>query len=189
MRPVNWIVSGSGNVRVVLSPYEVNELLPSIRKQSAVQLHVYAPRVSLAMLSFSDLQFYSIPATPSSHVSSGVLSTAQLQLDLFAGQLYLPSYQDYTLLCASLGLFILSENEDDLKIEVESDGFVKPRHRGQLVERHPEYSNCQFTDTPVPSLKDLIGRRRKGMKYLLTHVGQILHARSLTPKSFQKAAL
>ncbi|EUC59846.1 large low complexity protein, putative, partial [Rhizoctonia solani AG-3 Rhs1AP] len=189
MRPVNWIVSGSGNVRVVLSPYEVNELLPSIRKQSAVQLHVYAPRVSLAMLSFSDLQFYSIPATPSSHVSSRVLSTAQLQLDLFAGQLYLPSYQDYTLLCASLGLFILSENEDDLKIEVESDGFVKPRHRGQLVERHPEYSNCQFTDTPVPSLKDLIGRRRKGMKYLLTHVGQILHARSLTPKSFQKAAL
>ncbi|CAE6448122.1 unnamed protein product [Rhizoctonia solani] len=185
MRPVNWIVSGSGNVRVVLSPHEVDDLLPLIRKSSVVQLHVYAPRVSLGMLSFSNLQYYSIPASPSSPVSSGILSTAQLQLDLFAGQLYLPSYQDYALLCASLGLLIPSVDEDNLQIEVESDGFVKPEHRGQLVQRHPEYSNCQFTTSPIPSLKDLIGRRRKGMKYLLTHVGQILHARSLTTKNFQ----
>ncbi|KAJ1300148.1 hypothetical protein OPQ81_011901 [Rhizoctonia solani] len=64
MRPVNWILSGSADIRVALSPHEVNELLPSIRRSSVVRLHVYAPRVSLAMLSFSGLGFYSIPASP-----------------------------------------------------------------------------------------------------------------------------
>ncbi|KAG8732989.1 hypothetical protein FRC11_009494 [Ceratobasidium sp. 423] len=184
MRPVNWIMSGLGDIRVVLSPYEVNELLPLIRTSSAVQLHVYSPRVSIAMLSFSDLQFYSIPASPQTHINLGGLSPAQLQLDLFAGQLYLSSYQDYVSLCAMLGLFAPSGSEDDLHIEVESDGFVKPEHRDQLIQRHPEYSNCRFTSTPISALKDLVGRRRKGMRYLLTHIGQIIHARSLTQENF-----
>ncbi|KAG8712167.1 hypothetical protein FRC11_000863, partial [Ceratobasidium sp. 423] len=183
VRPVNWILSGAKGIRIVLSPYEANELLPIIRNSSVVQLHVYAPRVSLSMLSFSDLRFYSIPASLKRTTHSGELSSAQLQLDLFAGQLYFSSYQDYASLCATLGLFIPSDNED-LDIEVGSDGFVKPEHRNQLIHRHPEYSNCKFTTTPVPALKDLVGRRRKGMSYLLTHVGQILHARYIPPENF-----
>ncbi|CAE6379485.1 unnamed protein product [Rhizoctonia solani] len=183
MRPVHWIVTGSDNVRVVMSPYEVNELLPLIRGSSVVRLHVYAPRVSLAMHSFSDLQFYSIPASPTNQ-SSTALSMAQLQLDLFAGQLYLPSYQDYISLCVTLGIFTPSGTGNDPQVEVESDGFVNPQHRDQLAQRRPEYSECQFTTSPIPSLKDLVGLRRKGMRYLLTHVGQILHARSLTMKDF-----
>ncbi|CUA77979.1 Protein Ycf2 (chloroplast) [Olimarabidopsis pumila] [Rhizoctonia solani] len=185
MRPVHWIVTGSNNVRVVMSPYEVNKLLPLIRKSSVVRLHVYAPRISFAMRSFSNLQFYSIPAPPTNQ-SSTALSKAQLQLDLFAGQLYLPSYQDYISLCATLGIFTPSGTENDPQVEVESDGFVNPQHRDQLAQRRPEYSECQFTTTPIPSLKDLVGLRRKGMRYLLTHVGQILHARSLTMKDFEK---
>ncbi|CUA70922.1 Proteasome activator complex subunit 4 [Rhizoctonia solani] len=70
LRPVNWIVSGHGDVRVVLSPHEVNELLPLIRNSSVVRLHIYASRVSLSMLSFSDLQFYSIPAPPTNLIRS-----------------------------------------------------------------------------------------------------------------------
>ncbi|CAE6439124.1 unnamed protein product [Rhizoctonia solani] len=182
MRPVNWIVSGSGAIRVVLSPHEVNELMPLIRKSSVVRLHVYAPRVSLAMRSFSDLQFYSIPAILKTLTPSTPLSVAQLQLDLFAGQLYFSSYQDYTSFCAMLGLFIPSTDRN-LDIETETDGFVKPKYRAQLT-RHPEYLRCHFTTTPIPNLKELIGQRRKGMKYLLTHVGQVLHARNLTPEDF-----
>ncbi|CAE7230403.1 unnamed protein product, partial [Rhizoctonia solani] len=138
MRPVNWVVSGPGDIRVVLSPHEVNELLPLIRKSSVVRLHVYAPRVSLSMLSFSDLQFYSISAPPTSLTHVEALSTAQLQLDLFAGQLYLSSYQDYLSLCVALGIYVTSGG-DDLGVEVGSDGFVKPQHRNKLIRRHPAY--------------------------------------------------
>ncbi|CUA68377.1 NADH-ubiquinone oxidoreductase chain 5 [Rhizoctonia solani] len=187
MRPVNWVVSGAEHVRVVLSPYEVNKLLPLLRISSEVRLHIYAPRTSLSMLPFSNLQFYSIPTSPINQMSSTMLSTSQLQFDLFAGQLYLSNYQNYASLCATLGLFVPPDNENDgavEAVEIESDGFMKPEQRAQLVHLRPEYSNCRFTNTPIPALKDLIERRRKGMKYLLTHVGQIVHSRSLTPEDF-----
>ncbi|KAH7332999.1 hypothetical protein B0J17DRAFT_736241 [Rhizoctonia solani] len=184
MRPINWVVTGPGWVGVILSPFEVNTLLPLIRRSSVVRLHLYAPRISLSMLSFSDLRFYSIPATPMSRVNSRVLSLAQLQLDLFSGQLYFSNYRDYTSLCAMLGLLVPSGNQDNLMIETESDGFVKPEHRSQLVDRRPAYSSCKLKNTPIPALKDLVERRRKGMKYLLTHVGQILHGRTLNPEDF-----
>ncbi|CAE6446943.1 unnamed protein product [Rhizoctonia solani] len=188
MRPVNWIVS-AGSLRVVLGPYEVNKLLPLIRKSSKVQLHVYAPRVSLSMRSFSGLDFYSIPTSLSAHSNPGGLSKTQLQLDLFAGQLYLSDYEDYVSLCTSLGLFVPSDPEKNMRIEVDGDGFVKPQHRGELIRHHPEYTDCNFLATPIPALKELIGRRRKGMRYLLTHVGQILHARNLAREDFQHVSI
>ncbi|KAH7333017.1 hypothetical protein B0J17DRAFT_721862 [Rhizoctonia solani] len=137
MRPVNWILTGPQDALVVLSPHEVNELLPSIRASSIVQLHVYAPRVSLSMRSFSDLQFFSIPASSKDFLGLGALSTPQLQLDLFAGQLYFSSFQDYTSLCASLGLYIPSSDED-VDIEIGANGFVKPNYRTELIGRHPD---------------------------------------------------
>ncbi|KAG8698247.1 hypothetical protein FRC11_014544, partial [Ceratobasidium sp. 423] len=143
MRPVNWIVTGPGDVRIVLSPHEVNELLPLIRRSSIVRLHVYAPRVSLSMLSFSDLQFFVIPASPRSSAPMGALSAAQLQVDLFSGQLYFSCYEDYTTLRATLGLYIPS-SDDDLGVEIGTDGFIKSKHRHHLVHRHPEYSNCDL---------------------------------------------
>ncbi|KAG8733132.1 hypothetical protein FRC11_008540 [Ceratobasidium sp. 423] len=183
MRPVNWILTAPGDVRIVLSPHEVNELLPLIRRSSKVRLHVYAPRVSLSMLSFSDLQFFAIPASPRSSTPMGALSAAQLQVDLFSGQLYFSSYEDYTTLCTTLGLYIPS-SDDDSAVEIGTDGFIKSEHRHHLVHRHPEYSNCDLSVSPIPGLKDLVGRRRKGMKYLLTHTGKVLHARSMTPEDF-----
>ncbi|CUA67646.1 Zinc finger protein Rlf [Rhizoctonia solani] len=183
MRPVNWVVS-AGSLRVVLSPYEVNELLPIIRKSRTIQLHIYAPRVSLSMRSFSNLQFYSIPASPIPYINSGGLSRTQLQLDLFAGQLYLSDYQDYVMLCTTLGLFIPCDLTEDMKINVSSDGFFKPQHRGPLIQYHPEYADCNFLASPIPALKDLVGYRRKGMGYFLTHMGRILHGRRLTREDF-----
>jgi hypothetical protein len=180
MRPVNWIVRGTGGARLVLSPHEVNELLPLIRQSSTVQLHVYAPRVTHSMVSFSDLRFYSVPARTNLQ-RTAMPSRTQLQLDLFAGQLYLSNYEEYMLLCTILGVYTLSNKLD---IQVESDGFVKPAHRGQLLEHYPGYAECKFASSPIPMLKDLIGRRRKGMQYSRTHVGKILHGRTLTRTDF-----
>ncbi|KAF8729325.1 hypothetical protein RHS02_07821, partial [Rhizoctonia solani] len=226
MRPVNWILSGPGRIHIVLSPYEVQELLPLIRRSSVVQLHVYSPRVTSSMISFSDLKFYSLPHLRKNHISDtsmlfstvvrkggpmvpyvaapsdtaitryltlasehrspeSISSIAQLQLDLFAGQLYLSSYEDYMSLCASLGITTSPRGENEREIEVGSDSFVNPQHRDLLSNHHWGYSACEFTASPILALKDIIERRRKGMKYLLTHTGQILHGRNLTPNDFE----
>lgn len=186
MRPVNWILEAPDDVFVVLSPYEVNELLPLIRESKVLRLHVYAPRVTKSMVSFSNLNFFSIPSQSNLPLSRTLNQSIHLvQLDIFAGQLYFSDYWDYRVLCSLLGLFSgLTEYDEQEALRVESDGFVRPEHRKRLFQFQTRYGS-KFTKSPVPMLKELIGRRRKGMKYLLTHVGQILNAQILTPSDFQ----
>lgn len=185
MRPVNWVVQALNGVLVVLSPYEVNELLPLIRKSSVVQLHIYAPRVTHSMRSFSRLDFYSIPPR-SMFPPSSVPLPIQLQFDLFAGQLYLSSHQEYVTLCAFLGLYTpVTDQDKQINIQVESDGFVQRDHRLKIEQFHPDYAMCKLTTSPIPMLKEVIARRRKGMSYLRTHLGHILHARSLGESDFE----
>jgi hypothetical protein len=187
MRPENWILQGLDEVYVVLSPFEINQFLPLIRRSNKVQLHIYAPRVTQSMRSFSNLKFYSIPSH--SNLQQAVIpfsACMQLQLDLFAGQLYLSNYQEYNLLCTMLGLYYppLDLLDEQSEIKVGSDGFVDPEHRARLVKFNPEYAECRFESSPIPMLKELVGLRRKGMKYVLTHVGKILHGRVLTQNDF-----
>ncbi|QRV92775.1 kinase-like protein [Ceratobasidium sp. AG-Ba] len=184
MRPLNWVLSGPGGVLLALSPYEADQLLPDIRKSAYVRLHVFAPRVVQSMLSFSDLQFYS-PASNSSLKLSPPDLLLQLQLGLFAGQLYFEDYISYRALSGFLGIFIgndhTRESED---IQVQSDGFVSKADRQKPSVHVRDYLECEFTNSPIGALKDLIGHRRKGMEYLRTHIGQMLHARQLTPNDF-----
>ncbi|QRV92778.1 kinase-like protein [Ceratobasidium sp. AG-Ba] len=185
MRPVNWILSGPGGVLLVLSPYEVNELLPDIQKSSFVRLHIFSPRVSESMCSFSDLKFYSMP----SRINSRPFTPdpmLQLQLGLFAGQLYFDNYDEYRAVCAFLGVFVGSEaTRESYGIEVQSDGFVNESDRQKLAVHIPQYGDCNFTMSPVGGIHDLVGYRRKGMEYLRTHLGQVLHARQLSQDDFQ----
>ncbi|KAI9432124.1 hypothetical protein H4582DRAFT_2084063 [Lactarius indigo] len=107
LRPVNWILSsgfGKESVAIVISPYEANELLPNIRKSGKVRLHVYAPRVTASMRSFSDLTFYTVPESPEKWTAAAHLRT---ELDLFARQLYFDTIQEYRRLCALLALHIV----------------------------------------------------------------------------------
>ncbi|KAH9169118.1 hypothetical protein EDB89DRAFT_2073314 [Lactarius sanguifluus] len=92
LRPVNWVLSsGSGrdSIAIVISPHEPNKLLPTIRKSGKVRLHVYAPRVTASMRSFSDLAFYTIPDSPAKEWTAP--THLQIELNLFAGQLYFDS--------------------------------------------------------------------------------------------------
>jgi hypothetical protein len=185
MRPLNWIVSGNDNVLVAVSPYEANALIPLIRSVGRVKLHIFAPRLTRSMVSFSDLQFHTVASSPTLIRDAPALPI-QLQLNIFAGQLYLRDHTEYRLTCAFLGIYTSSDDgeSDGDDIRVQSDGFVKPEDRQGLVSRVPEYAECGFSSSPVSMLKDLIGRRRKGMEYLRTHMGQILHARQLAPSDF-----
>ncbi|KAF8602017.1 hypothetical protein BDV93DRAFT_607811 [Ceratobasidium sp. AG-I] len=184
MRPFNWILFAACGILVVLSPYEVNELLPLIRSSTRVRLCVYAPRVTLAMRSFSDLRFYSVPNLPTRD-RSAVPLLLQLQLNLWAGQLYLENHEEYRALCAFLGVYVdFNDVPPEENFRVQSDGFVAPTDRQVLANYLPEYIECGFTGSPIQMLRELIGRRRKGIEYTRTHLGQVLHPRRLTPNDF-----
>ncbi|KAG9125251.1 hypothetical protein FRC07_008397 [Ceratobasidium sp. 392] len=183
MRPLNWVLSGPNRVLLVLSPYEADQLLPEIRKSTCVRLHMFAPRVVQSMLSFSALKFYSPPSLVRPSFTSPEL-LLQVQLSLFAGQLYFDDYTQYRTVCGFLGIFISTDATREADIRVQSDGFVAKLDRQVLASFAPEYRACSFNDCPIAALKDLMSHRRKGMDFSKTHLGQMLHARQLTPSDF-----
>ena len=178
LRPVHWVVSGKGRNTVdcvVLSPFEAHALLPSIRQHKVVTLHVYSPRVSLSVRPLEDLSFCAIPAVPKCWPNPPFA----MLLNLFAGQLYLRSYEEYLSVCRFLGLGFRPPCE---QIEVACDGFISPISRpwfDVVMERE-----CPFTISPVESLRILIALRRKGQSFQKSHLGRILHGELLTREEF-----
>ncbi|KAF8600766.1 hypothetical protein BDV93DRAFT_587563 [Ceratobasidium sp. AG-I] len=132
MRPLNWLLSGPNGVLMALSTFEVNELLPQIRSSRAVRLHVYAARVTHSMRSFSDLGFYSVPSLPTSGRVTP-FPAIQLQLNLWAGQLYFEDHGEYLSLCAFLGICMDTDGHGGEEIRVQGDGFVLPADRQVLA--------------------------------------------------------
>jgi hypothetical protein len=175
LRPVNWILSsGSGNnkIIVVISPYEANELLPVIRESAEVRLHIYAPRVSSSMRSFSDLAFYSIPELPARQWSAPL--HVRIELNLFSGQLYFDSREEYEKVCILLALWMAHPGTERSDL----DGFVPAAYRTRGAS--------PFTRSRIPILKTLIGLRQKGMDYHRTHLGQVLNAKPLSEEAISR---
>jgi hypothetical protein len=178
MRPVHWIVSSAlpgGTLKlVILSPFEVDGILPEIRRSKKVHLHQYSARVIQTMQSFDHLKFHCIPPLPSSWISPPI--DLRNQLNLWAGQLYLKDFETYLRLCNFLGLYTINSRND---ISIQADGFIPPHHRPSTLVPH-----SPFTESPLLFLQKLIGLRRKGMGYSLTHLGKMLHAKLLMQEDF-----
>jgi hypothetical protein len=185
LRPVNWIVSSvpeddKSMILVVMSPYEVHNLLQDIRKSKSVRLHMYAPRTSQAMKALEDLKFYCVPPlSPGCTALASLSLDVRCQLNIWAGQLYLDKYETYLRMCLLLG--VTSSKAAGPYGLVQSDRFVpKPGRIGEMVEV------CLFDESPLMLLKMLFGLRRKGMSYQQTHMGKILHARLLLREDFEE---
>ena len=178
MRPVHWILSTAHGFLVILSPFEVNELLPKIRTSTKVFLHIYTPRITEAMKSSEDFDFFTLPS-PGSQTAQPPRTLvserkAVNQLNLFAGQLYLRNYQTYLDLCEFLGVICGKPEEQPQGVTVQLDGFM----RADIRQLSP------FKDSPLPYLKMLVGFRRKGQSFKATDIWSILHAKVLTEDTF-----
>ncbi len=172
LRPVNWILSsgqgGKRSVAIVISPYEANELLPIIRKSGKVRLHIYSPRVTASMRSFSDLTFYTIPESPEKKWKPA--AHLRTELDLFAGQLYFDGVQEYRRLCVLLALHMAHPGAKHIEV----DGFVPRAYRTDRTRRSP------LTTSAIATFKKLTALRRKGMGFGGTDLGRVLDARPLS---------
>ncbi|KAG0693269.1 hypothetical protein DFH29DRAFT_985528 [Suillus ampliporus] len=174
LRPVNWIVSsdvGCSSVLVVMSPNEVNTLLPDIRRSKVVHLCIYTPRTAKTMRACDDLRLYCIPSKPQLTRPEPIC-----QLNLFAGQLYFSNYEMYIRTCSFLGLNAPDLRDEDLVAD--SDGFIREANRPAAR------ASCSFKRSQLPPLKELFGLRRKGMGYLPTHLGKMLNGRILAEEDF-----
>jgi hypothetical protein len=179
LRPVHWVISckkGDRIESVILSPYETQELLPSVRQYKHVILHVYYPRLSVSVRTLDDLSFCAVPAVPGSWSAPAIVK----QLNLFAGQLYIRSYEEYESLCGFLGL--CSQPPDD-HTEVACDGFITPPNisRSDIIIA----PMCPFMISPVAFLRIFIALRRKGQSFTASHFGRILNGELISREHFQ----
>ena len=182
LRPVHWVANKktpNSTDFVVLSPYEAQELLPFIRECSSVTLHVYSPRVNMSTQALDNLSFCAIPAMPESWSNP---PSVIMQFNLFAGQLYLGSYEDYLSVCRFLGLSFRPPSDE--QIQVACDAFISPASRPRfdaIMERE-----CPFTRSPVEFVRMIMALRRKGHGFQRSHLGRVLHGELLDRDQFRE---
>ncbi|KAJ3543984.1 hypothetical protein NM208_g3286 [Fusarium decemcellulare] len=177
-RPVQWILTsnaGTGNMcLVIISPYEAQLLLQLIEKSEHVTLHTYAPRINLGFQPLDHLKLYTVPQR---ETKIEIPLDLSIQLNLFAGQLYLSSFDEYTAVCDALGL---AWGPVDDSVTIGPDGFIPPGNlTGTIVNR------SGFTKSPVRFLKVLMAKIRQECELIeKTHVGKILEGIRLLEDDF-----
>ncbi|KAG9186948.1 hypothetical protein G6011_10056 [Alternaria panax] len=174
-RPVQFVltVPDSGNTgsmkhAMIISPHEANHLLPLILQSKKVTLHLFAPRSNASYAPIDQLMLYNVGRTFS---SGSVSRSLTIQLNLFAGSLYLRSVVEYAELCDHLGL-LKGKAEDGQ--EVYADGFIDP-----------PTGIWRLKQSPVPFLRALLMKiRREGEGVEKTHMGKVLSGARLEESDF-----
>ncbi|KAL2825471.1 hypothetical protein BDW59DRAFT_161697 [Aspergillus cavernicola] len=178
LKPVHWVLSSTRNqALIILSQHEVNELLPIIRISEKTTLHLYAPRTTKDMRSFSKLNFLAIgkdreglPFSPDS----------LLALEIFSGSLYFDTFTDYERARHFFGLVTDKTKDIIPQDSITSEGFVNEEARNRVGWPVP----CPFTKSPLPFLKTWYSIRTKGHGFSQSHIGSVIEGRSLTEDRF-----
>jgi hypothetical protein len=182
-RPVQWVLthsiydstSGKRNASqvIIISPYEAMHLLQEVRRSTGATIHLYAPRQNLSFVSLDRLDLYNIPSRPD---SIDIPDDLKIQLNLFAGQLYIASYPEYLRLCDTLGVASAATPDN---FTVAADGFIL---RGNVT------SKSTFSQSPLKFLQVLLSQIRKdGQDISKTHIGKLLDGRLLELRDFDPA--
>lgn len=179
-RPVQWILSscakGSSIVDdlMIISPYEAEELMTTLQSAGSdtVTLHLYKPRCLTGHQSFDQLDFFTIPARQQQHQE--LPRALIVQLNLFAGQLYFDTYDNYLETCEFLGLAADVPGEGEV---VAVDGYILRDGEGK----------SKFDKSPVQFLQVLTSKiRRNGQSISKTHVGSMLDGKLLQISDFEE---
>jgi hypothetical protein len=175
-RPVQWILSVHRNpsLLILVSPFEVQQLVTVIEQSRHVTLHLYSPRTNIGYKTLDDLSFYYISGTVSQPKIPRHMVSLLCQ---FSGQLYLSSFDDYVELCDSLGLAWKPGNDN---VVIQPDGFILANQgEGNMAYKH------RFSRSPTQFLKVLIANiRQDGRDIGKTHVGRILDGMRLLEGDF-----
>lgn len=162
-------------VMVIMSPYEVERLMSQICASKHVTLHLYAPRQNEnhEPIDLNGTGLYRISSAPAHPIPRHLL----IELNLFAGQLYFKSFQEYIEVCDYLNL-TWGDPADANGMSI--DGFIEPQKRVR-----PHSGRANFARSPVQFLRILMSKiRRDGANIDRTHVGKMLNGVLLTEDDF-----
>ncbi|KAK5126609.1 hypothetical protein LTR85_009543 [Meristemomyces frigidus] len=178
-RPVQWLLTAirNGNVlsMLVISPFEAQELYSRIKISTKVALHLYTPRCNRGFRSVDRLQFFTVPHQPA---PPAIHPRLIVQLNLFAGQLYINDYEDFKHLCAYLGL---ATDTAAAGWEVAADGFILKDDQGEVGG-----VGSRLTKSPIKFLQALLTIRRDGEGISKTDMGALLEGRLLQAEDFEE---
>lgn len=184
-KPVQWILTTQRDpsILLIVSPYEVQQLLPAIEQSLHTTLHIYSPRVNLGHEPIDDLDLYKVSRVKEADrtpISRHAISC----LGLFSGQLYLSSFADYVQLCDALGLAWKPAND---QVTLGPDGFIPPGPDGGGSGDGGDIVNRSgFSKSPVRFLTVLIAKIRLDSEHFdKTHMGRILAGVRLLKSDFE----
>ncbi|KAJ6790435.1 hypothetical protein PWT90_03013 [Aphanocladium album] len=166
---------------LILSQYDVDTHWKELQRSKLISLQMYSPKVTLEAARGENM-FWIFPKEPG--YSYAHSTRTQIALDLFAGQLYFASYEEYVKVSSFLGLAHFDETAG---IEVEADGFIPPLERRKIPAWHrgPDQLWDTFERSPVPLLKHFLTViRNHGAGIEHTHMGQVLDGERLGEKEF-----
>ncbi|EQB48641.1 hypothetical protein CGLO_12121 [Colletotrichum gloeosporioides Cg-14] len=175
-RSVQWILTrasegGVIDIAMVISPHEAQELLPDIKRSNFVSLHLYAPRPNLGFTPLDALDLYTVPRRP---VTWSLPQSSTTELNLFSGQLYFKSVEEYLSACEFLGL---------------SPGLGEPdTHDATMsIDEHAETQDSSMYDFGlVHFMRILMMKIRRNCDSIdKSHVGRILDSTSLSAEDFE----
>lgn len=180
-RPVQWILTSFSRVlrqettvkdMVIISPSEANELRSQVSKSTAVMMHLYAPRQNETYSPLDNLMLYTAPPTNTSCLK--IPLQLKIQLNLFAGQLYISSFEEYQEICKFLGVAYYTAPES---LTIAADGFILAAEDGKF--------EAKFSKSPLKFLKVLMSQIRKdGQEIDKTHLGRLLDGKLLGEDDF-----
>ncbi|OTA55802.1 hypothetical protein K449DRAFT_468641 [Hypoxylon sp. EC38] len=184
-RTVQWILTGGPPVdegstdttikhMMVISPYEAHQLLPSIMQSKFVALHLYAPRPNLGYRRLDTLDLYTVPEQLGARPIPQRLIT---ELNLFAGQLYFDSFEQYVDACKFLGISYNTAGEGE---NIAADGFILQDSAGRVG------GESGLRSSPVAFFKILHTKIRRNCESIdKTHMGKLLDNQLLRPSDFE----
>lgn len=107
-RCVQWILTGPYHPdskspiqhMIIISPYEAQGLMQTIKVSQRATLHLYSPRPNLGYRPLDGLDLYTVPHRSPFQMPQLLV----VELNLFAGQLYFNSFEEYDLVRRFLGI-------------------------------------------------------------------------------------
>ncbi|KAI1087952.1 hypothetical protein F5B19DRAFT_33837 [Rostrohypoxylon terebratum] len=178
-RSVQWILTGAlPNEKIVrymmvISPYEAEQLLPKIQASKVFALHLYAPQSTLGYRPLDKLDLYTVPQ----HLSTREIPQRLItELNLFAGQLYFNSFDQYVDACKFMGISYETPGEGE---KIAADGFILHDKLGRVG------GESGLPESPVSFFKMLHTKIRHNCESISkTHIGKLLDNQLLKPEDF-----
>ncbi|KAJ4146957.1 hypothetical protein LMH87_001510 [Akanthomyces muscarius] len=166
-RQVQWVLlsmlqssMGAIDKMIIISPFEAQELLPSIQKSAHAALCLYSPRPNKGYHALDGLDLYTVPEQPALAVPPQLIT----ELTVFAGELYFSSFAECVRVCYYFGINISGIHEQQKECIDANSIFYSP-------------SSC-FATSPVKFLQVFLSQVRRGCGGIgKTHMGFILEYR------------